>query len=123
MEAYSSSYPTSNKSHNNSVLHSVRKSQSKPWKKASVAPQPSTAIRVYEVDVMNFREVVQQLTGAPEFKPQIHHQIVQNVATPSVVTTNWYKEVQSQESSGRTKNQPGLLELNLSSTSWCSSLS
>lgn len=118
MEAYSTtSYP---KSHNNSLLHSVRKPQSKPWKKASVAPQPLTAVRVYEVDVMNFRELVQQLTGAPEFKPQQHQQFVKNVAP--VVSD---KGVQYQESSGVTK-QSGLLELNLSSPSsqsWWSSLS
>jgi hypothetical protein len=111
MEAYSTtSYP---KSHNNSLLHSVRKPQSQPWKKASVAPQPLTAVRVYEVDVMNFRELVQQLTGAPEFKPQQHQQFVSD------------KGVQYQESSGVTK-QSGLLELNLSSPSsqsWWSSLS
>ncbi|AES94507.2 hypothetical protein MtrunA17_Chr5g0400961 [Medicago truncatula] len=116
MEAYSTtSYP---KSHNNSLLHSVRKPQSKPWKKASMAPQPLTAVRVYEVDVMNFRELVQQLTGAPEFKPQQHQQ-------NQVVSTSWNKGVQSQESSGVTK-QSGLLELNLSSPSsqsWWSSLS
>jgi len=128
MEAYSTtSYP---KSHNNSLLHSVRKPQSKPWKKASMTPQPLTAVRVYEVDVMNFREVVQQLTGAPEFKPQQHqqNQVLLNrdiTTTNSAVSTNWNKGVQSQESSGVTK-QSGLLELNLSSPSshsWWSSLS
>jgi hypothetical protein len=107
MEAYSTS-------HSNSLLHSVRKSQSKPSKKAPVMPQPLNAIKVYEVDVMNFRELVQQLTGAPEFKPQQHQQ--QIVSQQNQVSTNWNKGVQSQESSGVT-NQSGLLELNLSSPS------
>ncbi|CAL5187775.1 unnamed protein product [Lathyrus oleraceus] len=127
MEAYSTtSYPTS-KSQSNSLLNSVRKTQPKPWKKTSViAPQPSTAIRVYEVDVMNFRELVQQLTGAPEFKPRHHHQqqFVNNTSITPTVSTDWNKGVQFHESSDRTEQQ-GLLELNLSSPSsysWYSSL-
>lgn len=124
MEAYSAtSYPTS-KSQSNSLLNSVRKTQPKPWKKASViAPQPSTAIRVYEVDVMNFREVVQQLTGAPEFKP--HHHQQQFVNASNKVSTDWNKGVQSHEESSDRTQQQGLLELNLSSPSsysWYSSL-
>jgi hypothetical protein len=110
MEAYSTSYDPTSKSHSN-LLHSVRKSQSKPSKKAPVMPQPLNAIKVYEVDVMNFRELVQQLTGAPEFKPQQQIVSQQN----QVSSTNWNKGVQSQESSGVT-NQSGL-ELNLSSPS------
>lgn len=124
-------------------LHSVRKksSQSKQWKKATVAPPLPTPIRVYQVDVLNFRELVQQLTGAPEFKPQLHppHQFVQNpllqnrdiaaaAAAPSSVSNNWHQMVraQSQEINSGSEKQPGLLELNLSSPSsnygWCSSL-
>jgi hypothetical protein len=112
MEAYSTSYDPTSKSHSN-LLHSVRKSQSKPSKKAPVMPQPLNAIKVYEVDVMNFRELVQQLTGAPQFKPQQNQQ--QIVSQQNQVSTNWNKGVQSQESSGVT-NQSGL-ELNLSSPS------
>ncbi|XP_058772844.1 uncharacterized protein LOC131646934 [Vicia villosa] len=128
MEAYSAtSYPSS-KSQSNSLLNSVRKTQPKPWKKTSViAPQPSTAIRVYEVDVMNFQELVQQLTGAPEFKPHHHHHHQQQFVNASQrVSSDWNKGVQShEESSDRTKQQ-GVLELNLSSPSsysWYSSLS
>ncbi|ESW28692.1 hypothetical protein PHAVU_002G009700 [Phaseolus vulgaris] len=121
MEAYSSSYPAS-KSH--SLLHSVRKAQAKPWKKAPVAPPAPTPIRVYKVDAINFRDLVQRLTGAPEFIPQLHHQLFQstppktmlssrdNVVAPSstVSSTNW-------------GHQPQTLELNLSpstSYNWCS---
>ncbi|MED6174813.1 hypothetical protein PIB30_072522 [Stylosanthes scabra] len=48
------------------VLHSVKKSQSKPWKnnKLPVAPMPPRPVKVYKVDAINFRELVQQLTGA-----------------------------------------------------------
>ncbi|KAK7309141.1 hypothetical protein RJT34_05643 [Clitoria ternatea] len=110
MEAYSSSYAFETKPHS-SLLHSVRKSQAKPWKKAPVAPPPPTPIRVYQVDAINFRNVVQQLTGAPEFKPQVHHQSVATSA--STGNNNWYRVAQSEA-----------LELNLSSPStsynWCS---
>ncbi|KAJ1414560.1 hypothetical protein SESBI_18810 [Sesbania bispinosa] len=113
-----------------SLLHSVRKSQAKPWKKAPVAPPTPTPIKVYQVDVLNFRNLVQQLTGAPEFKPQLHHQSV-DVTSPSPiwpsrdiaaeVSSNWYPQsealgMESQETSGRAKPQ-GLVELNLSSSS------
>ncbi|KAL2348296.1 hypothetical protein Fmac_002296 [Flemingia macrophylla] len=98
MEAYSSSYPVS-KSH--SLLHSVRKPQAKPWKKAA------TPIRVYKVDAINFRDLVQQLTGAP-------HQ----VQVQPLLSRNCYQSqallVKSEESGGGAK---GLLELNLSSPS------
>ncbi|CAJ1929219.1 unnamed protein product [Sphenostylis stenocarpa] len=129
MEAYSSTYPVS-KSH--SLLHSVRKAQAKPWKKAPVAPPAPTPIRVYKVDAINFRDLVQQLTGAPELNPQLHQQLLQRVSpiattppktmlptrdnitapSPTVSSANWYQG-----------QQPQTLELNLSSPSsynWCS---
>ncbi|XP_027362637.1 uncharacterized protein LOC113870243 [Abrus precatorius] len=144
MEAYSSSYPTSNSSYlsqnpgetkgiknayplqSHSLLHSVRKSQSKPWKRAPVAPPLPTPIKVYKVDAINFRDLVQHLTAAPEFKPQLHHQLLQSVASTatSTMSTNWYEGAQS-EALGMESQETtgGLLELNLSSTSsynWCS---
>lgn len=93
MEAYSRSYNSSSNSsylsqkpdeekglkyadhslQSHALLHSVRKSQTKPWKKAPVAPPTSTPMKVYKVDPMNFRDLVQQLTGAPEFKSQYSH--------------------------------------------------
>ncbi|KAL5706693.1 hypothetical protein ACHQM5_024827 [Ranunculus cassubicifolius] len=46
-------------------LHSVRKPPTKPWRKPVVAPlQP----KVYRVVPADFRRIVQQLTGAPEFQ-------------------------------------------------------
>lgn len=60
-----------------SSLHSVRKPQVKPWKKP-IAPLPPTPPRVYKVESVNFREVVQQLTGAPEFQSRR----LQKVAPP-----------------------------------------
>ncbi|KAF5749681.1 hypothetical protein HS088_TW03G00006 [Tripterygium wilfordii] len=49
------------------MLHSVRKPQSKPWKKP-IAPLPPTPPRLYKVDPINFRDLVQKLTSAPEFQ-------------------------------------------------------
>ncbi|WVZ09213.1 hypothetical protein V8G54_013743 [Vigna mungo] len=129
MEAYSSSYPASR---SNSMLHSVRKAPAKPWKKAPVAPPAPTPIRVYKVDAINFRDLVQRLTGAPEFNPELHNQLFQrvspiatappqamlssrdNIVAPSsaVSSANWYQE-----------QKPQTLAFNLSSSSsrnWCS---
>ncbi|KAA8522582.1 hypothetical protein F0562_013057 [Nyssa sinensis] len=61
-----------------SSLHSVRKLPgAKPWKKP-IAPLPPTPPRIYKVDSVNFREVVQKLTAAPEFQSRR----LQSVAPP-----------------------------------------
>ena len=65
-----------------SSLHSVRKPQVKPWKKP-IAPLPPTPPRVYKVESANFRDVVQQLTGAPEFQSRR----LQSVAPPPLNLT------------------------------------
>ncbi|XP_039020547.1 VQ motif-containing protein 9-like [Hibiscus syriacus] len=74
-------------------LHSVRKPLSKPWKKP-IAPFPPTPPKVYTVDSLNFRDLVQRLTGSPEFMSPSHnptsttqfevphHQRLQRVAPP-----------------------------------------
>ncbi|GMI68762.1 hypothetical protein HRI_000545500 [Hibiscus trionum] len=73
-------------------LHSVRKPLSKPWKKP-IAPFPPTPPKVYTVDPINFRDLVQKLTGSPEFMSRSHiptsttqfevpHQRLQRVAPP-----------------------------------------
>ncbi|CAL9002100.1 unnamed protein product [Prunus brigantina] len=49
-----------------SSLHSVRRSSSKPWRKPAVAPLPPTLPRIYKVDPINFKDLVQSLTGPPE---------------------------------------------------------
>ncbi|GAV57723.1 VQ domain-containing protein [Cephalotus follicularis] len=61
-------------------LHSVRKSPSKPWKKP-IAPLPPTPQRLYKVDPINFRDLVQKLTGAP----QNQSSRLQRVAPPNVI--------------------------------------
>ncbi|KAF9678151.1 hypothetical protein SADUNF_Sadunf07G0005100 [Salix dunnii] len=63
-------------------LHSIRKPQMKPGKKP-IAPLPPTPPRVYKVDPINFRDLVQKLTGAPETEPKAQHQPrIQSVAPP-----------------------------------------
>ncbi|KAK3416556.1 hypothetical protein EUGRSUZ_H02317 [Eucalyptus grandis] len=53
-------------------LHSVRKPPAKPWKKPT-APVPPNPTRVYKVEPINFRELVQKLTGAPSRQQQLPH--------------------------------------------------
>lgn len=52
-----------------SSLHAVRKAPLKPWKKP-IAPVPPAGPKVYKVDPVNFRELVQRLTGASECQLQ-----------------------------------------------------
>ncbi|XP_041003783.1 uncharacterized protein LOC121249146 [Juglans microcarpa x Juglans regia] len=61
-----------------SSLHTVRKSMAKPWKKP-VAPLPPTPPRIYNVDPINFRDLVQKLTGAAELD---RSRLLQSVAPP-----------------------------------------
>jgi len=92
MESYSSSYSSSKSSYisqNTNIkneyptqskyswLHSVRKSPAKTWnKKLPIAPMAPTPAKVYKVDPINFKELVQSLTCAPQFiPPQPHHNL------------------------------------------------
>lgn len=63
-------------------LHSIRKPPAKPWKKP-VAPLPPTPAKVYKVEPINFRDVVQKLTGAPEFAVDLSGQKDENDADES----------------------------------------
>lgn len=77
---YPSSYPQVEKSRQpsqQSHLHSVRKPPAKPWKKlaAPVVPNPP---RVYQVKPVDFKSLVQQLTGVQEPEPRR----LQSVAPP-----------------------------------------
>lgn len=73
-------YPTQSKY---SWLHSVRKSPTKTWnKKLPIAPMAPTPAKVYKVDPINFKELVQSLTCAPQFiPPQPHHKLDLQSAT------------------------------------------
>lgn len=54
------------------ALHSIRKHPSKTTiaKKMHIAPLPPTPPKVYKVDPIEFKDVVQKLTGAIEFQPR-----------------------------------------------------
>ncbi|GLT46824.1 hypothetical protein SLA2020_205540 [Shorea laevis] len=85
MEAYSSytfsSSTTRQEKEAHSSLHSVRRPSMKPSKKP-IEPQRPTAPRVYKVEPVNFRGLVQKLTGAPKFRSQ--PQRLLSVAPPPV---------------------------------------
>ncbi|OIT31638.1 PREDICTED: uncharacterized protein LOC109208429 [Nicotiana attenuata] len=51
-----------------SSLHRVRKLPLKPMTKQPIAPLPPTPPKIYRVEPINFMEVVQMLTAAPEFQ-------------------------------------------------------
>ncbi|KAF7129543.1 hypothetical protein RHSIM_Rhsim10G0095100 [Rhododendron simsii] len=59
--------PPSPAPHFHSSLHSVRKLSTKIMKEP-IAPLPPTPRRVYKVDPLNFKRLVQKLTAAPEFQ-------------------------------------------------------
>ncbi|KAI8534744.1 hypothetical protein RHMOL_Rhmol10G0120500 [Rhododendron molle] len=59
--------PPSPAPHFHSSLHSVRKLSTKIMKEP-IAPLPRTPRRVYKVDPLNFKQLVQKLTAAPEFQ-------------------------------------------------------
>ncbi|KAK7330935.1 hypothetical protein VNO77_25141 [Canavalia gladiata] len=163
MEAYSRSYSSSNSSYltqnpekpkgmklkhvypfqsHNSLLHSVRKSPAKSFKKAPVAPMPPTPVKVYKVDAMNFRDLVQQLTSAPEHQPLPRQQLLdrnvaraldvvssppmQNQSNRDTAKSNkwWHLELQSEPFGMKSEGTNDWLEMNLSSPSsfsnWCS---
>ncbi|XP_016451702.2 uncharacterized protein LOC107776331 [Nicotiana tabacum] len=51
-----------------SSLHGVRRLPLKPMTKQPIAPLPPTPPKIYRVEPVNFKEVVQMLTVAPEFQ-------------------------------------------------------
>lgn len=128
----------------NSSLHSVKKAPAKPWnKKPIIAPLPPTPPRVYKVDPVNFRDLVQKLTAAPQF---LQTRRLRNVAPPpldslmlndnrrevavvehslSEVMNKEFSEALDHQSSSKgddNKEASTFLELNLSPSSynWCS---
>ncbi|TMX01385.1 hypothetical protein EJD97_024597 [Solanum chilense] len=51
-----------------SSLHRVRSFPSRSINKKPIAPSPPIPPKIYRVEVVNFRQVVQMLTAAPEFQ-------------------------------------------------------
>ncbi|KAF5747282.1 hypothetical protein HS088_TW05G00002 [Tripterygium wilfordii] len=113
----SSSSSTYSQQQAHAMLHSVRKPQLKPWKKP-IAPLPPTPPRVYKVDPVNFRDLVQKLTSAPEFQTQR----LRKIAPPplDVVVPADHRHQHHDDSQSAPNNIP--LEFNLlpSPLGWCS---
>ncbi|CDY49439.1 BnaA09g42280D [Brassica napus] len=62
---FSHNYLRSSENYNSS-LHSTRKQPAKPWKRPVTASLQRMHPRVYRVEPVNFKELVQRLTGAPQ---------------------------------------------------------
>ncbi|WZZ18465.1 hypothetical protein YC2023_111554 [Brassica napus] len=62
---FSHNYLRSSENYNSS-LHSTRKQPAKPWKRPVTASLQRMHPRVYRVEPVNFKELVQSLTGAPQ---------------------------------------------------------
>ncbi|KFK32786.1 hypothetical protein AALP_AA6G288200 [Arabis alpina] len=55
-----------------SSLHSTRKQPTKPWKKTITASLQRMRPKVYRVEPVNFKELVQRLTGAQDHEQEVH---------------------------------------------------
>lgn len=66
-------------------LHSIQKDPKKPLKKLPIAPFPPTPPKIYKVDPINFRDLVQKLTAAPEF---LQTRRLQNSASTPLLNVN-----------------------------------
>ncbi|XP_059306577.1 VQ motif-containing protein 29-like [Lycium ferocissimum] len=51
-----------------SSLHGIRRLPAKPMTKQPIAPMPPIPPKIYRVEPVGFKEVVQMLTAAPEFQ-------------------------------------------------------
>ncbi|PIN16922.1 hypothetical protein CDL12_10420 [Handroanthus impetiginosus] len=117
-----------------SALHSVRKIPGKNIiMKKPIAPMPPTRPKVYKVDPVNFKDVVQKLTGAREFHPTR----LQEVAPPPLSLSPPHRpkfsggfaaeaEEEKPRKSFEITNFGGLsplgFSLSPSSVAWCSSI-
>ncbi|KAF3650688.1 VQ motif-containing protein 29 [Capsicum annuum] len=62
-----------------SSLHGVRKIPTKPMTKQPIAPLPPTPPKIYRVEPINFKEVVQVLTATPEFQSVCNNSVISSV--------------------------------------------
>ncbi|KAK4348438.1 hypothetical protein RND71_031193 [Anisodus tanguticus] len=58
-----------------SSLHGVRRLPAKPMTKQPIAPLPPTPPKIYKVEPVNFKEVVQMLTASTEFQSMSNNSI------------------------------------------------
>uniref|UniRef100_A0A9I9CSF5 VQ domain-containing protein n=1 Tax=Cucumis melo TaxID=3656 RepID=A0A9I9CSF5_CUCME len=117
-------------SNNNNNIHCVRKPMAKPWKKPAIAPLPPTRPRVYKVDPINFRGLVQKLTGLAELRsprlqkmapPPLDISRRQDACSAAVEDTV-FKASPLLKVENEAVDGGGFLELNLSpfNKNWCS---
>nr|AFK35278.1 unknown [Medicago truncatula] len=103
-------------------LHSVRKSPTKTWnKKAPIAPMAPTPIKVYKVDPINFKELVQSLTCAPQFMPpQPHHNLDLQSTTDHTTAKNIVPSLPMKNLSSRDNVEVSspLVPVSTTTTSW-----
>ncbi|XP_055811584.1 uncharacterized protein LOC129881400 [Solanum dulcamara] len=59
-----------------SSLHGVKRLPTKPMTKLPIAPLPPTPPKIYRVEPINFKEVVQMLTSSPEFQSVSNNSII-----------------------------------------------
>ncbi|ESQ46207.1 hypothetical protein EUTSA_v10000717mg [Eutrema salsugineum] len=72
MEATSQPRFSQNYLRSSENYHSIRKQPAKPWKKPVTASLQRMHPRVYRVEPVNFKELVQRLTGAQDHEPEVH---------------------------------------------------
>lgn len=91
--------------HSSSLLHTVRKSVAKPCKRSVVAPlPPMSPPRIYKVDPINFRDLVQKLTGAAKLGLPRR---LQSVAPPQLDVTKQFQEPPPFSTAGYQQGQLG----------------
>ncbi|XP_010429221.1 PREDICTED: VQ motif-containing protein 29-like [Camelina sativa] len=70
MEA--TSQPCFSQNYHNTSLHSIRKQPAKPCKKTVTGLAQRMHPKVYRVEPVNFKELVQRLTGAQDHEPEVN---------------------------------------------------
>ncbi|CAE6003349.1 unnamed protein product [Arabidopsis arenosa] len=70
-----------------SSLHSTRKQPAKPWKKPVTGLPQRMHPKVYRVEPVNFKELVQRLTGAHDHEQEVHQVEVKPVKISDDTTT------------------------------------
>ncbi|CAL5372698.1 unnamed protein product [Camellia sinensis] len=83
-QSFSSSLSSTKAPSFHSTLHSVRKIPAKPRKKPIAPPAPPNPPRIYKVKSINFKQVVQKLTGAS----QSQSRRLQSVAPPPLTLSS-----------------------------------
>lgn len=136
--SYSSSYPRRQETKRppsfRSALHAVRRSPAKnAMTKKPISPLPPTPPKIYKVEPVEFKDVVQKLTGAAEPQPQPQPTRLQEVAPPPLSLSPPHSAMSKAAGDEEEKRQKsfetsfGVLSplgfsLSPSSLAWCSAM-